>query len=87
MDETTINSPDHAEHIAVLIDGCGCFLSWRGSGRSITRIALDLGYASTAAFSYIFRQETAATPGDGSRRETALSSPRANTRLALWPDL
>lgn len=37
-------------------------LEWLGEGRSITRIALDLGYASPSAFIYMFRQEMGISP-------------------------
>ncbi|MBV8048484.1 MAG: helix-turn-helix transcriptional regulator [Paludibacterium sp.] len=37
-------------------------IEWLCAGRSITDIALSLGYASTAAFTYMFRQEMGAAP-------------------------
>ena len=33
-----------------------------GAGRSVTDIALELGYASTSAFTYMFRQEMGCSP-------------------------
>lgn len=40
-----------------------------GAGRSVTATALELGYASTSAFSYMFRSEMAVSPGIWSRHE------------------
>ena len=37
-------------------------LEWLESKRSVTDIALDLGYSSTAAFTYMFRSEMGFTP-------------------------
>lgn len=37
-------------------------LEWLCAGRSVTDIALDLGYASTSAFTYMFRQEMGCAP-------------------------
>lgn len=37
-------------------------LEWLGSTKSITDIALDLGYSSTAAFTYMFRCEMGCAP-------------------------
>lgn len=37
-------------------------LEWLGAGRSVTEIALELGYASTSAFTYMFRQEMGCSP-------------------------
>ncbi len=37
-------------------------IEWLGGGRSITDIALELGYASPSAFAYMFRHETGFTP-------------------------
>lgn len=37
-------------------------LEWLGAARSVTGIALDLGYASTSAFTYMFRQAMGCTP-------------------------
>jgi AraC-like DNA-binding protein len=37
-------------------------LQWLCAGRSVTVVALDLGYASPAAFSYMFRQAMGYTP-------------------------
>lgn len=38
-------------------------VEWLGAGRNITEIALDLGYASPSAFSFMFRKETGYSPG------------------------
>ncbi|MEG6507696.1 helix-turn-helix transcriptional regulator [Methyloligella sp. 2.7D] len=43
-------------------------LEWLGSGRNVTGIALDLGYASTSAFSYMFRKEMGCSPTDWLKR-------------------
>ncbi|EIJ41542.1 DNA-binding domain-containing protein, AraC-type [Beggiatoa alba B18LD] len=37
-------------------------VEWLCAGRSITNIAFALGYASTSAFTYMFRQEMGCTP-------------------------
>lgn len=37
-------------------------LEWLCTGRSVTEIALALGYASTSAFTYMFRQEMGCAP-------------------------
>ncbi|WP_241127556.1 AraC family transcriptional regulator [Novosphingobium terrae] len=37
-------------------------LEWLGQGHSITRVAMDLGYASPSAFTYMFRTETGVSP-------------------------
>ena len=37
-------------------------LEWLCAGRNVTDIALDLGYASTSAFTYTFRQEMGCPP-------------------------
>ena len=37
-------------------------LEWLCSGRNMTDIALNLGYASTSAFTYMFRQEMGCPP-------------------------
>ncbi|MDP3231111.1 MAG: helix-turn-helix transcriptional regulator [Acidovorax sp.] len=37
-------------------------IEWLSSGRSVTDIGLALGYASTSAFSYMFRQEMGCAP-------------------------
>ena len=37
-------------------------LEWLYAGRNVTDIALDLGYASTSAFTYMFRQEMGCPP-------------------------
>lgn len=37
-------------------------IEWLGLGRSITQVALDLGYASPSAFIYMFRQEMGVSP-------------------------
>lgn len=39
-------------------------VEWLCAGRNITEIALDLGYASTSAFSYMFRQAMGVSPSD-----------------------
>ncbi len=39
-------------------------LEWLCAGRSVTEIALDLGYASPSAFSYMFRQQMGCTPSE-----------------------
>lgn len=39
-------------------------LEWLWEGRSITGIALGLGYASTSAFTYMFRQEMGCAPSE-----------------------
>ncbi|HJV50817.1 MAG TPA: helix-turn-helix transcriptional regulator [Noviherbaspirillum sp.] len=39
-------------------------LEWLCSERSVTEIALELGYASTSAFTYMFRQEMGCTPSE-----------------------
>ncbi len=37
-------------------------VEWLGAGRSVTEVALALGYASTAAFSYMFRRAMGCAP-------------------------
>lgn len=37
-------------------------MEWLGAGRSVTAVALDLGYASTSAFTFMFRQEMGCSP-------------------------
>lgn len=37
-------------------------LEWLGSSKTVTEIALDLGYSSAAAFAHMFRTETGHTP-------------------------
>lgn len=37
-------------------------LEWLGAGRNVTDVALDLGYASVSAFSYMFRREMGCPP-------------------------
>ncbi|CAN7777049.1 helix-turn-helix transcriptional regulator [Variovorax sp. LjRoot84] len=37
-------------------------LEWLGAGRSVTTVALELGYASTSAFTFMFRQEMGCSP-------------------------
>ena len=39
-------------------------LEWLCAGRNVTDIALDLGYASTSAFTYMFRQEMGCPPSE-----------------------
>jgi len=39
-------------------------LEWLGAGRNVTEIALDLGYASTSAFTYMFRREMGCPPSE-----------------------
>lgn len=43
-------------------------LEWLGEGGSVTRIALDLGYASPSAFSYMFRLEMGCSPAEWQMR-------------------
>lgn len=42
-------------------------MEFLGGGRSVTETALDLGYASTSAFSYMFRQEVGRSPREYQR--------------------
>jgi AraC-like DNA-binding protein len=44
-------------------------LHWLGTQRSVTDIALALGYASTSAFTYMFRQEMGCSPSEWRRRQ------------------
>lgn len=37
-------------------------LEWLGSGRSVTDVALELGYGSPSAFTYMFRREMGCSP-------------------------
>jgi AraC-like DNA-binding protein len=37
-------------------------IEWLGAGRSVTDVAFDLGYSSTSAFTYMFRQEMGCPP-------------------------
>lgn len=39
-------------------------VEWLGSRRSVTQIALDLGYSSTSAFTYMFRKEMGFSPSE-----------------------
>lgn len=39
-------------------------LEWLCAGRNVTDIALDLGYGSTSAFTYMFRQEMGCPPSE-----------------------
>ena len=43
-------------------------LDWLCAGRSITEIAIDLGYASTSAFTYMFHQAMHCTPTEWRKR-------------------
>lgn len=43
-------------------------LEWLCVGRSITDIALELGYASVSAFTYMFRQEMGCSPSEWLKR-------------------
>ena len=43
-------------------------LEWLCAGRGITEIALELGYASTSAFTYMFRQAMGCTPTEWRER-------------------
>jgi AraC-like DNA-binding protein len=43
-------------------------VEWLGAGRSVTQVALDLGYASTSAFTYMFHQEMGCTPSEWFRQ-------------------
>lgn len=42
-------------------------LEWLGMGCTITGVALDLGYASQSAFTYMFRIETGVSPAEWQR--------------------
>ena len=42
-------------------------MEWLGAGRSMTQIAMDLGYSSPSAFSFMFRQETGFSPSEKPR--------------------
>jgi AraC-like DNA-binding protein len=44
-------------------------LEWLCTGRSVTDIALALGYASPSAFAYMFHQETGCSPSEWRRRQ------------------
>lgn len=50
-------------------------VEWLGAGRAVTDIALELGYSSPSAFTYMFRQEMGCSPteyrGRGARPFTA----------------
>ncbi|WP_376786938.1 helix-turn-helix domain-containing protein [Stutzerimonas kunmingensis] len=48
-------------------------LEWLCAGRNVTDIALDLGYASTSASTYMFRQEMGCPPTAWRRREGGAS--------------
>lgn len=39
-------------------------VEWLSAGRSVTEVALALGYASTSAFTYMFRQEMGRSPSE-----------------------
>lgn len=39
-------------------------LEWLCAGRNVTDVALDLGYASTSSFTYMFRQEMGCPPSE-----------------------
>ncbi|MGT2454001.1 helix-turn-helix domain-containing protein [Cupriavidus basilensis] len=39
-------------------------LEWLCAGRNVTEVALDLGYASTSAFTFMFRQEMGCPPSE-----------------------
>lgn len=43
-------------------------VEWLGSGETVTDIALELGYASTSAFSYAFRKEMGCSPSQWRNR-------------------
>ncbi len=43
-------------------------LEWLGAGRGVTQVALDLGYASPSAFTYMFRAELGCPPSQWLRR-------------------
>ncbi|MCF8482382.1 MAG: helix-turn-helix transcriptional regulator [Rhodospirillum sp.] len=43
-------------------------MEWLGNGRGVTEIALDLGYASPSAFTYMFRQEMGKSPSEWLKR-------------------
>lgn len=46
-------------------------LEWLSTPRSVTSIAIDLGYAGTSAFSYMFHQATGCTPSQWRSRRAA----------------
>lgn len=53
-------------------------LEWLSAGTSVTNVALDLGYASTSAFSFMFRREMGSSPSDWlAKRGAGLSRPAA----------
>src|SRR5690606_41690941 len=43
-------------------------IEWLAGGKPVTSIALDLGYASTSAFSFMFREATGLSPSEWQRR-------------------
>ncbi|MGY6270570.1 AraC family transcriptional regulator [Achromobacter denitrificans] len=43
-------------------------IEWLASGKSITSVALDLGYNSTSAFTYMFREAMGKSPSEWQRR-------------------
>lgn len=43
-------------------------VEWLGAGRTVTEVALDLGYASPSAFTYMFRTEMGCSPTEWLRR-------------------
>lgn len=43
-------------------------VEWLGAGRNVTEVALDLGYASTSAFTYMFRKEMGCCPTEWLQR-------------------
>lgn len=49
-------------------------MEFLGGGRSVTETALDLGYASTSAFSYMFRQEVGRSPREYQRNVLSLET-------------
>lgn len=46
-------------------------IEWLASGRNVTEVALALGYASTSAFSYMFRRATGLPPTHWGRQRQA----------------
>lgn len=56
-DEVGLNLRDWRQRLRLFLA-----IEWLANGRSVTAVALELGYSSTSAFTYMFRQEVGCSP-------------------------
>lgn len=59
-------------------------LEWLCAGRNVTEVALDLGYASTSAFTYMFRQEMGCPPSAWRSQATVTPAASPAPPLPAW---